>query len=184
MFKTVITASAHAQTVPAQNSSDVNAIRSNKAILEIIKNFKPDLVFFVNSYNAEEFFDPIVGPIEKDQARMAVDNMLKFISQYTRSIIMNLPNFRYPTEVGPEYVRRKKLKKEIGFRIRRKSIREAPASINHGYKRVEAINCPKCIFWDYQDALCGDNYCNPIDSDTELPLLRDYGHVNILGLRR
>ncbi|KAE9546696.1 hypothetical protein FO519_010092, partial [Halicephalobus sp. NKZ332] len=32
--------------------------------------------------------------------------------------------------------------------------------------------------------LCGDNYCNPIDSDTELPLLRDYGHVNILGLRR
>ncbi|KAE9546762.1 hypothetical protein FO519_010026 [Halicephalobus sp. NKZ332] len=159
-------------------------VKSNEAILEIVQNAKPDLVLFINSYMGKEIFNPIDGPVQKDPGFIAVDNMLKSISQYTKFIIMNLPNFRYPTEVSPVYIRKKKLNEKIDFKILRTSIRKPSAPINRAYERMKAISCPKCIFWDYQDALCESNYCNPIDPDTGLPVMRDFDHVNILGLRR
>ena len=64
------------------------------------------------------------------------------------------------------------------------SIRKASAPINQAYERMEAIDCPKCIFWDYQEALCDKHYCNPIDPDVGLPLVRDFDHVTLLGVRK
>ena len=70
------------------------------------------------------------------------------------------------------------------YSITFQSIREGDAPINQAYERMEAIDCPKCIFWDYQEALCDKNYCNPIDPDIGLPLMMDFDHLALIGVRK
>ena len=51
-------------------------------------------------------------------------------------------------------------------------------------RRFEALKCSKCYLWDYAEAFCGDNYCNPIDESTKLPTMRDKYHAAILMQRK
>ncbi|KAE9546675.1 hypothetical protein FO519_010113 [Halicephalobus sp. NKZ332] len=154
--------SAHGCRVPAQANSDMDTFNTSKAMMEVVEKFKPDVVFFISSYNGKEYFKSLQHPLSKDHGYLIMDKMLKHFSKYSKAIIVNLPNFRYPTE----------------------SIREGDARINKAYARVAALDCPKCYWWDYQEALCGDNYCDPIDPDTGLPLMRDFGHVSVLGMKK
>ncbi|KAE9546975.1 hypothetical protein FO519_009813, partial [Halicephalobus sp. NKZ332] len=182
LFKKVITMSAHGVRVPFQSELDKDAVLATKAMMEVAKRFQPDVVFYM-TYYAGILTSEVKDPITEDHGVQIVDRMIKEISKYTQAIIIKRHAFEFKVEVSPEFIRLRNQDNRVNLKAPRLS--ENRLENNHNIrKRFDALHCSKCHFWDYSEAFCGDNYCNAIDENTELPFMRENHHVGILMQRK
>ncbi|KAE9546470.1 hypothetical protein FO519_010318 [Halicephalobus sp. NKZ332] len=83
LFKKVITMSAHGVRVPAHSDSDVHAVLANRAIMEVVKKFQPDIIFYIHRHEGEVVSE-IKNPITEDHGFKVLNKLFRELSEYTQ----------------------------------------------------------------------------------------------------
>ncbi|KAE9548103.1 hypothetical protein FO519_008686 [Halicephalobus sp. NKZ332] len=151
---------------------------------EILEKLKPDIVFLFFAYVGKMIETPKTKITAKDPRFLYLNNTIAKMSKYTKAIIINDIDIRFPYSVTKVFLRRKRKGLETD------SLKET-GTIEKVSKEPEIRRCldlllqycPICVIVRPRDAFCSNGICDPIDRKYNLPMFRDSGHVQGLGRR-
>uniref|UniRef100_A0A914QSV5 SGNH domain-containing protein n=1 Tax=Panagrolaimus davidi TaxID=227884 RepID=A0A914QSV5_9BILA len=147
------------------------------AVNEAVKRIKPDIIYFIQGYvkiTNSKLRQKAVSEIWAENFKFAFD----FFQQHSSVIITNHQHFRFRIPINAEYLRLKYFGYEANMNARKVPGRTTLDKIQLN------VSCSKCLWINYNDFFCRNDYCTPIDPFLRLPMFLDEDHITIIGARR
>uniref|UniRef100_A0A914Y0Z2 SGNH domain-containing protein n=1 Tax=Panagrolaimus superbus TaxID=310955 RepID=A0A914Y0Z2_9BILA len=149
-----------------------------KAINEAVEKNKPDVIYLIQGYVTVTAYSALNKKSVQDQWTENFKYAFEFFQKHSSAIITNHQHFRFRIPINAEYLRLK----YFGFEADMNAKKAPGLTILD--KIQLSVPCPKCLWINYNDFFCRNDYCIPIDPFTRLPMFLDEDHVTIIGARR
>uniref|UniRef100_A0AC35GAQ8 SGNH domain-containing protein n=1 Tax=Panagrolaimus sp. PS1159 TaxID=55785 RepID=A0AC35GAQ8_9BILA len=152
--------------------------QTGNLLKDAVIHYKPDIIFLVFKYQPDMDFPP-TEPISTDIGTIKMQEMINFLTNNSKVLLISdihFESFRFNSLIFAEAM-------HFNGWVGNYQFPESDLKNRHiiSAQRWKEIKCKNCIFMNFLQAFCKENWCSPVDVTGKVSLITDDNHLSAFG---